>query len=420
MMKAKLMVMAWTMAAAALAAAGSAAAQEPIAITADLAIDGQGNQIPSPVIVVRGGRIESVRSGGSPPAGARVVDLTGLTIVPGLIDAHVHITNHFDARGERRSMTALHGARTASVLLESGFTTVRTLGSPDYADVDLRDAIEQGLVPGPRLQVSGQGISDGEAPGADGDQVAAGEPPADEATLRRLVRERHEAGVDWIKVFATRSSRAGGTPVYSQEQLGWIVDEARSLALPVSAHAHAAEGVRRAVLAGARTIEHGALIDEPVIDLMVERGAFLAPNLYLAEYYLANGDRFGYTQEALDWTARFLPVRTESFGEAFRRGVPIIFSTDANSGWVWSGETAVEFERRATAGQTPEDALVSATSRAARALGVSDEVGDLREGLLADLIAVQGNPLEDVSALGRVVFVMKGGTVYRAPTPDGG
>jgi imidazolonepropionase-like amidohydrolase len=391
-----------------------------IYLRAARAVDGGGNRIPGPVIHVRDNRIVSVAAGGEVPSGARVLDLGDATILPGLIDAHVHITNHFDAQGERRSLTALHGARSARVLLEHGFTTVRTLGSPDYADVDLRDAIREGLVPGPRLLVSGNGISEGAAAGAEGDRARVGEPPAGEGLLRELVRERAAAGVDWIKVFATRSSRAGGTPTYSREQLDWIVDEARRARLPVSIHAHAAEGVRRAVLAGARTVEHGSLLDEEVIRLMASRpDVYLAPNLYLSEYYLQHGQRFGYGAEELEWTARLLPVRTETFGEAFRGGVSIVFSTDANSGWIWSGTTALEFDRRSAAGQTAADIVVSATSRAAEALMLADSLGDLKPGLLADIIAVDGDPLEDVSALGRVVFVMLDGRVVPRP-PAGG
>lgn len=386
---------------------------QDVAIRARLAIDGHGNATPNAVIVVRGNRIVSMPS--APPAGARVIDLSEFTVLPGLIDGHVHITNHFESRGERISLTALHGARTARALLESGFTTVRSLGSPEYADVDVRDAIAQGLIPGPRLLVSGPGISDEDAPGVDGDVVKKGVPPADEARMRTLVRERATAGVDWIKVFATRSSRAGGAVVYSQDQLNWVVDEARQLKKPVAAHAHSAEGARRAVLAGARTIEHGATLDEGAVKLMIDRGAYLSPNLYLGEYYLEHGDKFGYTKEALDWTAKLLPARTDVFAKAVRTPLKIIFGTDANSGWVWSGNTAIELDRRVAAGQSPKDAIISATSRAAEALLVDDSIGNLEAGKLADIIAVSGNPLTDITALHRVVFVMKDGKVYKAP-----
>lgn len=352
------------------------------------------------------------------PPGTRTLDLGDVTLLPGLIDAHVHITNHFEGRGERASATSLYGARAARALLRSGFTTVRTLGSPDFADVDLRDAIVEGLVPGPRLLVSGDGITDG--PGlvaADGRRAARGEAPATEAELRAAVRERAEAGVDWIKIFASESSRAGGTPTYSEQQLRWMVDEATRAGIPVAAHAHAEEAVRRAVEAGARTIEHGALLDEATLELIKARGTYYSPNLYLSEYYLEHGDDFGYTEEQLEWTARLLPPRTEIFGKAAALGVRIIFGTDANSGWVWSGETAIEFDRRVQAGQSLRDALVSATGRAAQALGLEGRLGDLRAGLLADVIAVEGDPLVDVDALGRVVFVMKDGVVWRE---DGG
>ena len=390
-------------------------AQELI-LRAAHAYDGHGEAITPAVVQVRDGRIVAVGAAVRPPAGARVVDLGSATLLPGLVDAHVHITNHFGGRGERASATSLYGARAARALLLSGFTTVRTLGSPDFADVDLRDAIAEGLVPGPRLLVSGDGITDG--PGtvaAEGTRASQGEAPATEAELRAAVRARIEGGVDWVKIFASQSSRAGGTPTYSQQQLTWMVDEAARAGVPVAAHAHAAEAVRRAVLAGARTIEHGALLDEETLALMKDRGVYLSPNLYLSEYYLEHGDDFGYTEEQLAWTAKLLPPRTEIFGRAAALGVQIIHGTDANSGWVWSGDTAIEFERRVAAGQSPRGALVSATSLAAEALDLGGEIGDLRGGLAADVVAVEGDPLRDIGALRRVVFVMKDGTIYRTP-----
>ncbi len=396
------------------AAASPLTAQE-VVIRSDLAIDGFGNEIRNPVILVRGNLIQSVTPGGEVAEGVEVIDLTGYTVLPGLVEGHVHITYHFESDDERTSLTSLYGARAARVLLENGFTTVRTLGSANYVDVDLRDAIDRGLVPGPRLLVSGPPISDREAPGVEGDRVREGATPADEETLRRLVRERVDHGVDWIKIFATRSSRQGGTSVYSQEQLDWAIDEANRAGVPVSSHAHAADGARRSILAGARTIEHGALLDEEALDLFIEKGAYLSPNLYLSEYYLEHAGEFGFSEEALEWTRKLLPIRTEVFSRAVEKGVPILFGTDANSGWVWSGTTSKEFDVRAAAGQPNRDAIVSATTLAAKALYLDDKLGNLEAGKLADIIAVKGNPLEDITALGRVVFVMKDGIVYRSP-----
>jgi imidazolonepropionase-like amidohydrolase len=391
-----------------------ARAQGPLVLRSARGVDGHGRPLRNPVVVVRDNRIVSVTEGGSVPAGADVIDLGDRTLLPGLIDAHVHITANFD-RDHRPAEEALYGARNARVMLMNGFTTVRSLGSPGWADIDLRDAIAHGLVPGPRLFVSGETISDANAPGVEGDRVKEGAAPADEATLRAMVRERAEHGSDWIKVFATRSSRQGGTPVYSQEQLNWICDEARKAGIPVAAHAHAAEGVRRAVLAGARTIEHGALLDEPTLELMKQKGAYLSPNLYLAQYYLDHAQDFGFSQEALDWTARLLPPRTRIFTKAVDLGVKIIYGTDANSGWIWSGTTAIEFQKRVEAGQPASAAIASATSGAAEALMVADSIGDLAPGKLADVIAVEGNPLDDIGALMHVSFVMKNGVVVRRP-----
>ena len=388
-----------------------------IAIRTDLAIDGQGDAHPNAIIIVDGDSIRSIGSG-EPPAGIDVIDLRGYTVLPGLIDGHVHITSHFGRDESRPSLSSLWGAFSARTLLENGFTTVRSLGSPRYEDVDLRDAINEGLVPGPRLLISGRGLSDDDAPGADGDAIREGATPADEAHMRGEAQKRIESRVDWLKVFATRSSRSGGTATHSLEQLEWAFDEARKAGIPVSTHAHAPEGARRAILAGTRTLEHGALLTDEILDLMVEKRVYYSPNLHLGEYYIAHGEKFGYSKEALDWTAKFLPIRTKVFTRAVEKGVRIIFGTDANSGWVWSGETAIEFERRVAAGQSNKDAIVSATSRVAEALYLSDEVGDLKPGLKADIIAVEGNPLDDITALGRVVFVMQNGKVVKSkPVP---
>lgn len=395
------------------ARAPAIAQQTDVVVVSDRAIDGYGNVIANPVIRVRDSRIVAVEPSTRRPRGEDVIDLTGFTILPGLIDAHVHITASYEWE-QSVSKDALFGAANAERLLLSGFTSARSLGDPDFAAVDLRDAINQGLVPGPRLAVSSQWLDDGILAGADGDRVKDGVPPAGEREIRTWVRGKAAAGVDWIKVLATRSSRSGGTPVYSLEQLEWLVDEATRWGKPVSAHAHAAEGVRRAILAGARTVEHGALMDDAAIDLMARRGTYYCPNLYLGEYYVAHADQMGYSGAALQYTIDFLPPRTRVFAKTVDQGVEILFCTDANRGWLAEGTNAVEFLRRNVAGQPAKDAIVSATTRAADALYMSDR-GNLEAGLLADVIAVDGNPLEDIRALMRVVFVMKDGVIYKRP-----
>ena len=366
-----------------------------------LAIDGQGNVIRDAVIVVHDGRIVSVRPNGRVPQGAREVDLTKFTVMPGLIDMHVHIAAHFDESSrERPSITAFWAAENARKYLESGFTTLRSLGSSNLVDVDLRDAINAGLVPGPRLFVSGEPLAE-----------TAVKPAEGEGPMREYVRRQVAANVDVIKIFGSLSSRAGGGPTYTLEQLKAAVDEAHKAGKPVAVHAHAAEAVRRAILAGADTVEHGALMDDAVIDLLVQKQVVYVPNLYLAEYYLANGQKFHFNEEQLRYTRDFMKPRAEAFAKAVKKGARIVFGTDAVAGM--AGHTAPEFERRVALGMPAQQAITSATSTPAKVLGMAEKIGDLKPGMFADIIAVEGNPLEDIKALGRVTFVMKEGTIYK-------
>ena len=366
-----------------------------------LAIDGQGNVIRDAVIVVHDGRIVSVRPNGRVPQGAREVDLTKFTVMPGLIDMHVHIAAHFDERSrERPSITVLWAAENARKYLESGFTTLRSLGSSNLVDVDLRNAINAGLVPGPRLFVSGEPLAE-----------TAVKPAEGEGPMKEYVRRQVAANVDVIKIFGSLSSRAGGGPTYTLEQLKAAVDEAHKAGKPVAVHAHAAEAVRRAILAGADTVEHGALMDDAVIDLLVQKQVVYVPNLYLAEYYLANGQKFHFNEEQLRYTRDFMKPRAEAFAKAVKKGARIVFGTDAVAGM--AGHTAPEFERRVALGMPAQQAITSATSTPAKVLGMAEKIGDLKPGMFADIIAVEGNPLEDIKALGRVTFVMKEGTIYK-------
>lgn len=377
---------------------------QDLALKTKLAIDGQGNVIRDAVIVVHEGRIVSVQPNGRVPSGAREVDLSKFTLMPGMIDMHVHIAAHFDeSNRERASITAFWAADNARKFLESGFTTVRSLGASNLVDVDLRNAINAGLTPGPRLFVSGEPLSESAVTVAQGD-----------APMREYVRKQVAANVDVIKIFGSLSSRAGGGPTYSLEQLRAAVDEAHKAGKSVAVHAHAAEAVRRAILAGADTVEHGALMDDAVIDLLAQKQVVYVPNLYLAEYYLANGGKFHFNEEQLRYTRDFMKPRGEAFAKAVKKGAVIVFGTDAVAGL--AGHTAPEFERRVALGMSMKQAVTHATSAPAKALRMADKIGDLKPGMLADIIAVDGNPLEDVKALGRVTFVMKDGKIYKHPS----
>lgn len=392
-----------------LCAAASVPAQ-PAAITirADHLLDGRGGRVDRPILItVRDGRIVSVEPD---RAGATVsYDLSGRTVLPGLIDLHVHLAWTFNAEGrlhtendgEGEAATALAQAANAWATLSAGFTTVQNPGSA--SDRDLRDAIEKRGLPGPRMLTSLEPLAD------------AGQTPE---KLRETVRTRKAEGADFIKIFASKSIREGGAQTFSQEQLDAACGEAKSLGLRTLVHAHSPESMRAAALAGCTQVEHGIFATEDVLALLASRGTYFDPQCSLVfRNYLDNRARFAgignYTDEGFAAMERALPLATATFRKALAtKGLLVVYGTDAVAGA--HGKNALDLVCRVReGGQAPQDAIVSATSLAARSLGLEKEIGALAPGWRADLIAVEGDPAKDMAALSRVVFVMKAGTVYR-------
>jgi imidazolonepropionase-like amidohydrolase len=385
-------------------------AEEPVTILrASRALDGRGGVMSEVDIVIRGERIASVGTSGAPPSDAALLDLRGLTLLPGLIDTHVHIGAHFDDDGRAHSSAssdtsgqiAARGTENALRTLLGGVTTVQSLGAP--SDADLRRAVERGLVPGPRVLTSLASIADPNVP-----------PDA----LRQAVRERAGEGADLIKIFASASIRDGGAPTLSQEQLDALCSEARAAGLRGVVHAHAPEAARRAVRAGCTTIEHGALLDRSTLELMAEHGTYYDPNIDLIfRNYFENKPRFlgigNYTEEGFAHMERAVPRALEVFREAL--SVPrlkVLFGTDAVAGA--HGRNVEELIYRVRqGGQAPSDAIVAATSLAAESLGLASEIGALAPDFAADVIGVEGNPLEDIETLKRVRLVMRAGKIYK-------
>lgn len=390
----------------------------------------QGRLLSSHAILIEGDRITDVGPAdvvlARVPKETPVLDLGRLTVLPGLIDVHVHLTATPEHAGYRAlgisvPREALHGAANAWRTLQAGFTTVRNLGASGYADVALRDAIADGDVPGPRMLVSGPalGITGGHCDNNllapefrhKADAVADG-PWA----VRAKVREVIKYGADLIKVCATggvlSKGDQPGTQQYTAEELQALVEEAHRLGRKVAAHAHGAEGIKAAIRAGVDSIEHASLIDEEGLRLAKERGTYLVMDIYNHEFIMQHGERVGMLPEALEKERHIGPLQRENFARAVRAGVKIAFGTDA--GVYPHGENAKQFAYMVTYGMTPLDAIRSATIWAAELLGWADRVGAIEPGMFADLIAVEGNPLQDITLLERVVFVMKGGAVVKS------
>jgi imidazolonepropionase-like amidohydrolase len=405
--------------------AQSPPAPKTVAIRAGHLLDVKtGKTLSNQVIIIQDDKIVSVGSGTQIPAGAQVIDLSNATVLPGLIDAHTHITMTTNFSYSRLGISipreALNGARNARITLDAGFTTIRNVGASGFTDVALRDAINAGDVPGPRMLVSGPALSitgghcdDNMLPfewHAQSEGVADGI-----EAVQRKTREIIKYGADLIKICATGGVLShGDNPQASQftlEEMKAIVTDAHRLGRKVAAHAHGAQGIRWASEAGVDSIEHGSYIDDAAIAEMKKNGTYLVPTLYLADWFLANAERIGTPPELIAKGREVMPAARKNVARAFAAGVKVGFGTDAA---VYPhGLNAHEFAVMVKLGLSPLQAIQAATINDADLLGWSDKVGTLEPGKWADIVAVDGDPLADVTTLERVKFVMKGGEVVK-------
>ena len=405
-----------------------AAQQQPkrVVVRAGKVLDVKtGRTLSNQVIVIESEKIVSVGSDAKAGAGDQVIELPNATVLPGLIDAHTHLTGDprqigYQALGISVPRATLTGARNARVTLDAGFTTVRNVGAEAYSDVALRDAINDGDIPGPRMMVSGPalGITGGHC---DENMLPyefhyTGEGVADGVEgVQRKTREVIKYGADVIKICATGGVLShGDSPQASQytlEEMKAIVADAHRLGRKVAAHAHGAQGILWASQAGVDSIEHGSYIDDAAIAEMKKNGTYLVPTLYLADWFLANAEQLHVPAEFIAKGKDAMGAARKNIGHAFTSGVKVGFGTDAA---VYPhGLNAHEFAVMVKLGLTPLQAIQAATVNDADLLGWSDKIGTLERGKWADLIAVDGDPLQDVTTLERVKFVMKGGAVVR-------
>jgi len=370
---------------------------QPIVLETSTILDGKGGVLKNQQIVIEGSRIQVVTRGRS----TATYDLRGLTVMPGWIDTHIHLTWHFDShhklanQSEPPQASALYAAENAWLTLQGGFTTVQSVGAP--IDADVRDRIAEGSLPGPRILTSVRQITD-----------KSGTP--DE--IRALVRKTKTEGADVIKLFATSGLGAGGAQTMSDEQIQAACGEAKAVGLRAVVHAIGSDGAKAAVLAGCTSIEHGDFLDDATLALMAERGTYFDPNFLVLHNYLDNRASFNFPETTFTALEKALGPTADVLRRARLRHVKVIFGTDAVAGA--HGRNAEEFIYRVRDGHdSPMEALRSATSLAAESLGLGDRIGTVAPGFDADLVATDGNPLEDITAVRRVVFVMKGGKVYK-------
>jgi len=409
------------------AALATAASAKPVVVTADKLVDvATGKLLDQPQVVIVDGRITQVgKQGDAVPAGASRVDLPGVTLVPGLIDMHTHLTHSplfsgYNALLFTDSFWPTIATLHARVTLEAGFTTVRNVGSASYNDVGLRQAIDGGFVPGPRIIAATYAIGStgGHCDSTFFPPSMAQKSPAvidSPEAGRQMVRQLRKYGAQLIKICATGGvfSR-GDTPGAQQltlDEIKAIVDEAHMAGLRVAAHAHGASGIKAAIQGGVDTIEHASLVDDDGIRLAVQRGTYFGMDIYNTDYTQAEGKKNGVLEENLQKDRDIALIQRQNYQKALRAGVKMIFSTDA--GVYPHGNNAKQFATMVKWGATPLQAIQSATITAAQALGQPRDVGQIKVGAWGDLVGVSGDPLKDVTLLERPVFVMKGGEIVK-------
>ncbi|HTP69921.1 MAG TPA: amidohydrolase family protein [Dongiaceae bacterium] len=408
-------------------AASSSLQAAPGAIRCGKLLDVKTGQLLSDQTIVfdEQGVIQAVGSAPALPSGMKPIDLSGMTCLPGLIDVHTHLTgdpenNGYKGLGVSVPREAIIGAKNASRTVRAGFTTVRNVGASNFTDVALRDGIDEGGIPGPRMIVSGPplGITGGhcdnnllpyefhykEGGVADGPWA-----------VRAKVREVVKYGADVIKVCASggvlSKGDLPGTPQYTLEELTAIAEEAHKLGRKVAAHAHGTQSIKDAIHAGIDSIEHSSLIDDEGIALAKQHGTYLVFDIYNDDYILQEGEKAGMLPESIEKEKKIGRQQRENFRHAFQSGAKIAYGTD--SGVYPHGDNAKQFAKMVEFGMKPLDAIQAATINAADLIGWKDKVGTMETGHYADVIAVKGDPLADVKVLESVSFVMKGGEVVR-------
>lgn len=378
------------------------------------------------VITVEDDRIVAVGGANTTiPTDAEVIDLSSSFVLPGVMDMHTHVVGNLDnyffaGYFQSPHRATIGGVVNAEKTLMAGFTTIRNVGASDYADIALRNAIDAGEIPGPRMAVSGPslGITGGHCDRNSlnssfeerSDGVADG-PWA----VREKVRRNIKYGADLTKFCATGGVFSKGTKVgmtqYTLEEMQAIVDESHTHDRKVAAHAHGTEGIKRAIVAGVDSIEHASFLDEEAVRMGMERGTYFALDIYNTEYTLERGAENGVPEENINKEREVGTRQRQSFTMAVRMGAKVVFATD--SGVYPHGDNGKQFARAVRFGMTPTQAIQSATSLTADLLGWEDRVGEIAPGMYADIIAVDGNPLDDISELEDVDFVMKGGVVHK-------
>jgi imidazolonepropionase-like amidohydrolase len=423
------LVFALTLAAAPAELIPEAAAQN-VYVTADRLIDvTNGRVILEPAIVIRDGVISAVgpRDATQVPSAAEVIDLQGVTLLPGLIDMHVHLDTDptyggYTSLQVTDAFWTVIAVPNAKATLEAGFTTVRNVGSSDWSDVALKQAVEANKIPGPRIVPAGPSFG---ATGGHCDSTFF--PPSFAAVSpynvdspddgRKRVREIRKYGAEVIKICATGGVFSRNTEPGQQQltlaEMKAIAEEAHMWGLKVAAHAHGAGGIRDAALAGIDTVEHASLVDDAGIQAAKRMGTYFSMDIYNTEYTQAEGAKNGVLEDNLRKDREIAEIQRENYRKALRAGVKMVYGTDA--GVFPHGQNGKQFAVMVRYGATPLQAIQSATVNAADALGQKDKVGVVKPGAFADLVGVRGNPLEDVRLLESPVFVMKGGETYKVP-----